>query len=85
MRRSTGDSGPRSSFAACERAAESSLSSGHRVVPILEILEGFMTEPADSNAAGGNADMGAIYVEPIRTLDVGEQENVVFREIIQLY
>jgi hypothetical protein len=64
---------------------EDELSGGQRVVPILEILEGFMTEPADSNAAGGNADMGAIYIEPIRTLDVGSQENVVFRETIQLY
>ena len=68
----------------CQEYADA-LSGGQRVVPVLEILEGFMTEAADSNAAGGYADMGAIYVEPIRTLDVGAQENVVFREVIQLY
>jgi hypothetical protein len=64
---------------------EDELSGGQRNVPVLEVLEGFMTEPADSNSAGGNADMGAIYIEPLRTLELGAQENVVLREIIQLY
>jgi hypothetical protein len=64
---------------------EDELSGGQRVVPVLEVLEAFLTEPADSNAKGGNENMGAIYVEPLRTLEVGGQANVVLREIIQLY
>ena len=42
-----------------------------------------MTEPADSS--NQDKDIGALYVEPIRSLQIGAQENVVLREIIQLY
>ena len=58
------------------------LNAGQRTVPIIEILEGFMTHLADPT---GGPEMGAIYLEPIRTLEIGAAENVVFREIIQLY
>ncbi len=61
------------------------LSSGQRVVPALEFLEVFLTEPADSNASAGPGDLGAIYVEPVRGTGPVEQDNIVLREIIQLY
>jgi hypothetical protein len=68
----------------CEKYRDE-LSSGHRIVPIKETLEVFLTEAADSNASGGPGDLGAIYVEPIRGLAIEGQDAVVMREIIQLY
>jgi hypothetical protein len=66
-------------------AEKNDLNSGARTVEVIEVLEAFMTEAADANSAGGNADMGAIYVEPIRSLPIEGSKNVVLHEIIQLY
>jgi hypothetical protein len=59
------------------------LNNGQRAVPVNEILEAFMVGPADSSNT--DHDIGALYVEPIRSLEIGAQENTVLREIIQLY
>ena len=46
----------------------------------------FLTEMADANNGGGNGgDLGAIYVEPIRGLGAVEVDNVVLRDVIQIY
>ncbi len=69
----------------CGENAEA-LSSGDRIVPVLEFLEVFLTEMADANNGGGNGgDIGAIYVEPVRGLGAVDVDNVVMREVIQLY
>jgi hypothetical protein len=62
------------------------LNSGQRLVRVDEVLEAFMTQAADSNSGGGSADMGAIYVEPLRTFPFEDgRGNTVMREVIQLY
>ncbi len=59
------------------------LSKGQRKVQVDEILEAFLTEPA--NASGGGADMGAIYIEAIKILEPGASDTVVLRDYVQLY
>ncbi len=59
------------------------LSKGQRIVHVDEILEAFLTEPA--NASGGGTDMGAIYIEAVKILEPGASDTVVLRDYVQLY
>jgi hypothetical protein len=65
---------------------EEALNSGNRIVPVQEFAEVFLTELADHNGAGGGSgDKGAIYIELKRAMKPGDAENVVLRDLIQLY
>lgn len=61
------------------------LNSGDRIVPVHEIIEAFMTEPADKTGQGASGDKGAIYVEVKAAMKPGDALNVVLRDLIQLY
>lgn len=68
----------------CQEHADA-LNNGDRVVPVSEFGETFVTEPADHNGQGGSGDKGAIYVEFRRAIQPGNVNNVVLRDLIQLY
>lgn len=68
----------------CKEHADE-LNNGDRVVPVQEFAEVFLTEPADHNGQGGSGDKGAIYIEFRRAVQPGNVDNVVLRDLIQLY
>ena len=68
----------------CKQYADE-LNNGDRIVPVQEFGEVFLTEPADHNGQGGSGDKGAIYVEFKRAVKPGNIDNVVLRDLVQLY
>ena len=64
---------------------EDVLNGGDRIVKVQEFAEVFLTEAADHDGKDASGDKGAIYIEVKRAVKPGDTNNIVLRDVIQLY